>query len=64
MSTFYVNRRWFLVSVGSAAISAGFLPIETKSEPLFGDAAGGGYEPTIWYEIRSDGRILEGFRSA
>ena len=58
MSTFYVNRRWFLVSVGSAAISAGFLPIETKSEPLFGDAAGGGYEPTIWYEIRSDGRIL------
>lgn len=58
MSAFYVNRRWFLASVGSAAVAMGFLPFDAKADPVFGAPDGGGYEPTIWYEIRGDGRIL------
>ncbi|WCS28575.1 molybdopterin-dependent oxidoreductase (plasmid) [Methylobacterium sp. NMS14P] len=53
-----ITRRWFVASIGSAAVATGFLPAAAKADPLFGGASSGGYNPTLWYEVRGDGRIL------
>lgn len=58
MSGVDVTRRWFLASLGSAAVATGFIPSGAKASPLFGGGSSGGYSPTLWYEIGSDGRIL------
>jgi len=58
MSAVDVTRRWFLASLGSAAVATGFLPGGAQAGPLFGDVSSRGYSPTLWYEISGDGRIL------
>lgn len=52
-----LSRRWFLAA-SAGGIATGFLPRGLRAEVPVITAATGGYSPTVWFVIESDGTIL------
>ncbi|MBX5088332.1 xanthine dehydrogenase family protein molybdopterin-binding subunit [Rhizobium lentis] len=55
---FEVTRRWFLASLGSAAVVSGFLPNSAYAAVPAVPPLHGGYSPTMWYTVHGDGKIV------